>query len=118
MQFTSLFISALALAAGVQAAGVKASAKAGKYDVSVEAVEGSDNEALVSYNLEGRSLDARGSVWTCKDLKGCAAALAPNVAACAAAAGQKVNPFAYATCFAQALNNKINPPAACDNCYN
>ncbi|KAL0573543.1 hypothetical protein V5O48_008410 [Marasmius crinis-equi] len=137
MQLKTLFVSAIALAAGAQAASLTGSAKDGKYEVSVSPVKGSELDALISYKIDSRNvhLYGRGSIWTCKNVKGdtfslrasgfdanliagCAAALAPNVAACASAVGQKFNPFAYATCFAQALNNKVNPPAACDNCYN
>ncbi|KAL0564680.1 hypothetical protein V5O48_017360 [Marasmius crinis-equi] len=119
MQF-KFFISALALVAGAQAASLTGTAKDGKYEVSVSPVEGSELDALISYKIDSRNvrLYERGSIWTCKNIKGCAAALAPNVASCASAVGQKFNPFAYATCLASALNNKVNPPAACNGCYN
>ncbi|KAF2241676.1 hypothetical protein BU26DRAFT_571438 [Trematosphaeria pertusa] len=51
------------------------------------------------------------------NLLGCLAALAPASVTCAAALAEEgLNPIADAACFASALNNIANPPAACANC--
>ncbi len=52
------------------------------------------------------------------DVGKCAAALAPTVIGCAAAAAQDfLDPITDAACIAAAVNAKVNPPAACAGCF-
>ena len=48
----------------------------------------------------------------------CATALAPSIVSCAAAAAQEfVDPISDVSCIAGAVNDGVNPPAACEVCF-